>query len=209
MKNNARMEHNGHHRQHFSYAEILHLIEPGSTVLDLGCGEGELLERLIRERGVRGRGVDIEERMIRTCISRGLSVFQGDLDEGLKDYTTNSYDYVILNHTLQVVHRPDLLLQEMLRVGRFGIVNFPNFAHILNRLQLFAGGRMPVNRHIPYEWYDTPNIHFCTRRDFEVLCREMGYEIIRIIDTRNGKRRAPFLCNLLSTEVCFLLRGTD
>ncbi len=206
---NADMSSNMQTRQHFSYEELLSLIEPGSTVLDLGCGSGELLDRLIHERNVRGRGVDIEETMIRTCIGRGLSVFQGDLDEGLKDYLTNSYDYVILNHTLQVVHRPDLLLQEMLRVGRFGIVNFPNFAHVVNRLQLAVGGRMPVNRRIPYEWYDTPNIHFCTRKDFRVLCREMGYEIIRIIDTSNGKRRLPILPNLLSTEVCFLLRGTS
>lgn len=191
----------------FSYDEIVKLVEPGSTVLDLGCGDGELLLRLMKERHVRGRGVDIQENMIQQCISKGISVFHGNLDEGLKDYTTGSYDYVILNRTLQVVHNPVLLLSEMIRVGHRAIVNFPNFGYILNRLQLGFQGRMPVNRNLPFQWYNTPNIHFCTRKDFLLLCRELGIPILQEIAITKGRRKRPFLRNLLSSEVCFVLQG--
>lgn len=191
----------------FSYDEIVKLVEPESTVLDLGCGDGELLLRLMKERKVRGRGVDIEESMIHRCISKGISVFHGNLDEGLKDYTTGSYDYVILNRTLQVVHNPVLLLSEMIRVGRQAIVNFPNFGYIQNRLQLMFQGRMPVNKNLPFQWYNTPNIHFCTRKDFLVLCRELGIPILKEIAITQGRRKRPLMRNLLSSEVCFVLQG--
>jgi methionine biosynthesis protein MetW len=192
---------------HFSYDEIVDLIRPGSTVLDLGCGNGELLHRLINEKQVRGRGVDIEEEMIVQCIARGISVYQGDLDEGLKDYGSGSYDYVILNQTLQVVYRPVMLLQEMVRVGRKIIVNFPNFGYLVNRYQLFVHGRMPVNRNLPYQWYDTPNIHFCTRKDFIALCDTMGIPILREVALRRTRRVVPMFRNLLATEICFVLQG--
>lgn len=195
-------------RDHFSYDEIVELVRPGSSVLDLGCGNGELLQRLSRERQARGRGVDIEEQMIVQCIGRGISVYQGDLDEGLKDYATASYDYVILNQTLQMVHHPIMLLQEMVRVGREVIVNFPNFGYIVNRFQLMVLGRMPVNKNLPYQWYDTPNIHFCTRKDFVVLCREMGITILHEIALRRNRRVPRRLRNSLATEVCFVLQGT-
>lgn len=196
-------------RDHFSYDEIVALVRHGSSVLDLGCGNGELLQRLSRERQVRGRGVDIEEEMIVQCIGRGISVYQGDLDEGLKDYATGSYDYVILNRTLQMVRHPVMLLQEMVRVGREVIVNFPNFGYIVNRFQLMVLGRMPVNRDIPYQWYDTPNIHFCTRKDFVVLCGNLGIPILHEIALRRN-RRVPYSArNLLATEVCFVLQGTS
>ena len=120
----------------------------------------------IEERGVKGLGVAIEEAMVLQCIQKGISVFQGDLDEGLKDYETGSYDYVILSHTLQVVHRPKQLLQEMIRVGRRVIVNFPNFGYLGVRLKLLFTGRMPETRDLPYKWYDTPNIHLCCRARF-------------------------------------------
>jgi methionine biosynthesis protein MetW len=190
---------------HFSYDEIVRLVEPGSSVLDLGCGDGELLSRLMAERKAVGRGVEIDESMISACISRGISVFHGNLDEGLKDYATGSYDVVILNRTLQMIHQPVMLLQEMLRVGRRAIVNFPNFGHVTNRVQLGFQGRMPVNRNLPYEWYNTPNIHFCTRRDFTILCRELGIAIVEEIAMKAGKRVRPVFRNLLSTEVLFVL----
>lgn len=193
--------------EHFSYEEIAKLVDRGSTVLDLGCGNGELLQLLRVSRDAKVRGVDIEESMIRECMARGISVFQGDLDEGLKEYASASYDYVILNETLQVVHEPVLLLREMVRVGRHAIVNFPNFGYIVNRMQLLLGGRMPVTKEIPYQWHNTPNIHFCTRRDFKTLCRELDIEILRSVDMRHGRRVRLTFRNLGSTECCFLLKG--
>lgn len=192
---------------HFSYDEIAALVAPGSTVLDLGCGDGELLQLLRDTRGARVRGVDIEETMIRECVAKGLSVFQGNLDEGLKEHASASYDYVILNETLQVVHEPALLLREMVRVGRHAIVNFPNFGYFVNRLQFAFRGRMPVTKDLPHQWHNTPNIHFCTRRDFQALCRELDIRIISAIDLRHGRRLRHVAPNLLSTECCFVLRG--
>jgi methionine biosynthesis protein MetW len=195
-------------QNHFSYDEIAELVEPGSSVLDLGCGRGLLLEKLIQERKVSGRGVDIEEEMIFECISKGISVFQGDLDEGLRDYGSASYDYVILNSTLQVVHNPLFLLSEMLRVGKKAIINFPNFGHLYNRIQLACTGQMPKTASLPYEWYNTPNIHLCTRKDFIRLCTREHISILKIIDMKNGRRISSFLSNVRATEVCFLLLGT-
>ena len=194
-------------RLHGDYDTIVSLVRPGATALDLGCGDGELLLRLKKERNVHGRGVDIEEAMILQCIERGISVFQGDLDEGLKDYGTGSYDYVILNQTLQMIHRPVMLLKEMLRVGKRVIVNFPNFGYILNRIQLGIGGRMPVNKNIPFQWHDTPNIHFCTRRDFVELCEELSVEILEEIALRHGRPLRTPGRNVFATEILLVLRG--
>lgn len=187
------------------FDEIVGIIKPGSSVLDLGCDDCTLLDRLIRERHVQGRGVDITDRSIQECIRKGISVFHGDLDEGLKDHPTGAYDYVILSRTLQQVRHPHLLLREMVRVGRTVIVNYPNFAHVINRIQLALGGRMPVNKHIPYQWYDTPNIHFFTHRDFRRLCTEMGVRIESEIFLNRGRRLPGFLPNLFATEVCCVL----
>ncbi len=196
-------------RPHLNYEEIVKIIEPGSSVLDLGCGDGELLYRLKKEKNVIGRGVDIEERMIMLCISKGLSVFQGNLDEGLKDYSSKSYDYVILNQTLQVTHKPVLVLHEMLRVGKKAIISFPNFGYYKLRLQLLFKGRMPVTRELPYQWYNTPNIHLCTRNDFINLCRENNIKILKEIDIKSGKRIKKVLPNLRATEVIFILEKED
>lgn len=191
------------------FDHIVSMVVPGSTVLDLGCGDCTLLERLRMQRGTRGRGVEIEDQLIQECIRRGVSVFHGNLDEGLKDHPSQSYDYVILSRTLQMVHNPDMLLQEMVRVGKRAIVSFPNFAYIVNRWQLGLGGRMPVNKNLPYEWYNTPNIHFFTQRDFVQLCAQLGIEIERQMFLRRGRRIPAILPNLFATEVCCLIRGAD
>ena len=196
-------------RQRFSYEKIAEVVSEAATVLDLGCGDGELLRLLHARRGTHGRGVEIDESMIRQCVQSGISVFQADLDAGLKEFASGSYDYVILNETLQVVHDPVSLLREMVRVGRKAVINFPNFGYILNRAQLFFAGRMPVNREIPFEWYNTPNIHFCTRRDFVALCREQGFRVEETIDLRHDRRISAFLANLLSTECCFVITGRN
>ncbi len=196
-------------RPHLNYEEIVKIIEPGSSVLDLGCGDGELLYRLKQEKNVIGRGVDIEERMIMLCISKGLSVFQGNLDEGLKDYSSKSYDYVILNQTLQVTHKPVLVLHEMLRVGKKAIISFPNFGYYKLRFQLLFKGRMPVTKELPYQWYNTPNIHLCTRNDFITLCKENNIRILKEIAIKSGKRIKKIFPNLRATEVIFILEKEE
>ena len=156
------------------YKIIEDLVPDGATVLDLACGDGELLSELIAEKHVHGSGVEIDQGAVEKCIARGLSVFHGDLDAGLADFSDQSHDVVILSLSLQQLRRPRMIIREMVRVGRLAIVSFPNFAHWTPRLQLSVGGRMPVSRDLPYQWWDTPNIHLCTIRDFRGLCREEG-----------------------------------
>ena len=153
-------------------------IAPHSRVLDLGCGDGTLLSRLRTTRQVTGYGLEIDSANIVKCIKAGVNVIQTDLDAGLSDFDANSFDYVIMSQTLQAVYYPERLLDEMLRVGREGIVTFPNFGHWQCRLQLTLGGHMPVSRTLPSEWYNTPNIHLCTLQDFERLCRKKGIAIL-------------------------------
>lgn len=191
------------------FKEIAQLIPEGSTVLDLGCADGDLLDYLSRTKQVKGMGVDIDEKMVLQCVAKGISVFQGNLDEGLKDYQTASYDYVILSRTLQVVHKPVLILKEMVRVGKHAIVNFPNFGYFPIRLQLLVKGKMPVTPSLPFQWYDTPNIHLCTKKDFQNLCKELGIPILKEINLWNSTRIPPFLGNLCASEVCFLLQGSS
>ncbi|MBF0283485.1 MAG: methionine biosynthesis protein MetW [Magnetococcales bacterium] len=162
-------------------AVIADLVTEGARILDLGCGDGLLLEYLFRHKRVKGFGVEISEEGIRSCISRGLPVYHGDIDQGLEDHRDGAFDFVILSHTLQTIHHPRFVLQEMLRVGRKGIVSFPNFGHWEIRLSLLLHGRMPKSPVLPYDWHDTPNIHMCTIRDFEELCRESGIQIVRQI----------------------------
>jgi methionine biosynthesis protein MetW len=153
------------------YTLIKDLVPQGATVLDLACGHGELLAELISEKQVHGSGVEIDQEAVEACIAKGLSVFHGDLDAGLADFSDQSHDVVILSLSLQQLRRPRMIVREMVRVGRLAIVSFPNFAHWLTRSQLLVGGRMPVSRDLPYQWWDTPNIHLCTIRDFRALCR--------------------------------------
>ena len=149
---------------------ISSLITAGSSVLDLGCGSGELLALLVQEKQVRAQGIEIDEQAIYACVARGLSVFHGDIDSGLADYADRSFDYVLLNQSLQQVKKIDAVLNDALRVGRKVIIGFPNFAHVTARFQIFFRGRTPVTPSLPYEWYDTPNLHFLSISDFTAYC---------------------------------------
>lgn len=153
-------------------------IQRGSRVLDLGCGDGSLLEYLRDQREVDGLGVEIEDLPIRQCLQKGLNVVEQDLDSGLANFRDNSFDVVVMAQALQTLRSPHLVIDEMLRVGRECIVTFPNFGYWRGRLYLGYQGRMPVSKFLPYTWYDTPNIHFCTVRDFEALCREKNIRVL-------------------------------
>jgi methionine biosynthesis protein MetW len=188
------------------YDQVVSLVEPGASVLDLGCGNGALLERLIREKGVRGVGVEIAEDAVIECLHKGLSVFQGNIDEGLADYGDASYDVVVLNQTLQIIRRPAFVIEEMLRVGKRAVISFPNFGHWSVRLQLLAQGRMPRTPKLPFEWHDTPNIHLLTIRDFRDFCRKRRIQVLREIDLRAGRRQAGrWGANWLADEGLFLV----
>lgn len=152
------------------FAAIAAWIPEGASVLDLGCGDGSLLRYLKDTRSVRGYGVEISDRDIVSCITNGVSVIQNDLDAGLADFEDGSFDFVILSQTLQAIRHTEPLIQEMLRVGREGIVSFPNFGYWKNRMQVLLGN-MPVSSDLPYQWYNTPNVHLCTLNDFEEFCR--------------------------------------
>lgn len=164
-------------------------IKPRERVLDLGCGDGSLLRQLIDEKGVQGYGIEINHDAIARCVAAGVDVVEQDLDEvGLANFTDDSFDTVVMNQTLQAVHYPHLMLDEMLRVGKAGIVVFPNFGHWRCRLHLLTRGRMPVSKFLPHQWYDTPNIHFCTIEDFEHLCHQKNITIInrRFVNVYGG-----------------------
>jgi methionine biosynthesis protein MetW len=187
------------------YAIIGELVEPDSRVLDLGCGEGELLEWLAENKHVEGRGIEIDGPKVQRAIARGVSVYQGDIDEGLSGYPDASFDYIILSQTLQETRRPLAVLQEMLRVGQHAIVAFPNFGHWSVRLAMLWRGRSPRTKCFPHEWYNSPNIHFLTIRDFENLARDRGWTVDRKIFT-SGRRVGTFLANLMAEVAVFLVR---
>ncbi len=185
-------------------ALIADWVRPGSRVLDLGCGDGRLLAALQRNHGTSGYGVEIDPDNIVSCIANGINVVQSNLDEGLTEFDDDSFDYVVMTQTIQAVRYPDKLLHEMLRVGREGIVTFPNMGHWRCRVQL-CFGRMPVTAHLPNTWYDTPNIHICTISDFEDFCADAGFEILQrtTVDashrTSLGMRLMPRLLGEIAT----------
>ncbi len=169
-------------------------IRSGSRVLDLGCGNGDLLKYLTDRRAATGYGVEISDENLLASVRSGANVIQMDLESGLSVFESHSFDYVILSQTLQAVHQTELIVREMLRVGKEGIVTFPNFGYWQHRLDIL-GGRMPVSEDLPYQWYDTPNIHLCTLKDFETFCARLGVRIVeRMVLTRGRsiQRRANF-----------------
>lgn len=190
------------------YDFIVGLVERGSRVLDLGCGDGLLLSRLIGEKRARGTGVEISQEGIQSAIARGLSVVQADLDEGLADYQDQSFDWVILNQTLQSLAKPLLVLEEMLRVGKRAIVGLPNFGYWRLRLRLLVSGHVPSSPNLPYRWYDTPATRLLTIEDFRQSCRERGMSIRQEIYLAGMGRRRHTWPNLLSETGIFVLAGS-
>ncbi len=190
------------------YGVILKWIAQGSSVLDLGCGVGGLLDLLVRERGVRAQGIEIDEQAIYQCVAKGLSVFHEDIDQGLSDYGDQSFDYVILNQSFQQVKSPDLVLKEALRVGREVIVGFPNFAHYQARLQIFFRGKTPVTPSLPYQWHDTPNLHFLSISDFIDYCRQRNIKLEKAAFV-GKKRRIRILPNLFASTGIFLISNRE
>jgi methionine biosynthesis protein MetW len=184
---------------------IIHnIIEPGVRVLDLGCGNGDLIYFLAKEKGARVQGIELSEEAIYRCVEKGLSVFHSDIDSGLSEYPDHSFDYVILNQSLQEVKKADFVLKEALRVGKKVIVGFPNFAHLYARLQLCFGGKTPITASLPYRWYNTPNLHFLSVSDFRHFCREKGIRILcaRFLGTR---RLVRFWPNLFALNAIFVI----
>jgi len=186
------------------YAIIGEIVEPSARVLDLGCGEGELLQWLVESKQVEARGVEISREKVQRAIARGVSVFQGDIDEGLADYPDAAFDYVILSQTLQETHHPRQVLREMLRVGRRAIVAFPNFGHWRVRLSMLASGRAPRTHLFPYAWFDSPNIHFLTVKDFEELAALEHLTVERRYCLA-GRRRITTFPNLFAEVAVFLI----
>ncbi len=190
---------------------IADMVEPGSRVLDVGCGDGALLDLLASRRQVDARGIELSREGVARCLARGLSVVQGDADADLADYPDDAFDYVILSQTIQATRRPRSVLENMLRIGRRAIVSFPNFGHWSIRAHLLFKGRMPVTENLPESWYDTPNIHFCTIRDFVGLCEEVGAVTERAValnaaGTDIGVRAPWWFWNLFGQQAVFLLR---
>ncbi len=176
-------------------------IRPSASVLDLGCGDGLLLRHLAQARDVRGYGIEIADENVIACVRNGVNVIQSDLESGLSGFDVHSFDYVILSQTLQTVRQTAQILAEMLRVGREAIVTFPNMGFWSHRLQILLG-RMPISKSLPYQWYDTPNVHLCTIGDFEAFCSSNGIRVLERI-VMHGGQRVHALPNLLGSLAVF------
>lgn len=192
-----------------NYTIITEIIDNGAKILDLGCGDGTLLKKLIDEKNVHGIGVEIDQNSAISAIEKGLSVIQGNIDEGLKEFSDKEYDWVILNQTVQSTDKPDYVIEEMLRVGKKVVVSFPNFAYWKVRFYLFFKGRMPKSKVLPFEWFDTPNIHLLTINDFYEFCHKRNINILQSIYMTRAKVRRGMLIraisNFFTEEVMFVI----
>ncbi len=194
----------------FDLRVIASWIEPGAKVISLGCGEGDLLSFLKKNKQIIGTGIDNNEDKVARCIERGLSVLQGDINEELSDYPDGTFDYVVLSQTLQQIYQPSTLLRAMLRIGKKGIVSFPNFSHWRIRLQLLFTGYAPVSHLLPFGWYDTPNIRVITIKDFRKYSKKVGFNILKeVAINTNGRNKQEkiikYLPNMLATYGIFLI----
>jgi methionine biosynthesis protein MetW len=183
---------------------ILDWVDRGTTVLDLGCGSGELLYLLIKEKGVRGHGIEISVEEIYKCVAKGLNILHGDIENGLADYKDQSFDYVVLNQSMQQIIHVDRVVQDALRVGKKVIVGFPNFTYYRSRLQILFGGKTPVNPSLPYQWHETPNLHFLSILDFIEYCRKKKVKIERRAFLGKDKR-VYFFPNVFAQTGIFLI----
>ncbi|MDX2233952.1 MAG: methionine biosynthesis protein MetW [Hyphomonadaceae bacterium] len=196
------------------YEVIVSQVRAHARVLDVGCGDGALLQRLIREKQVKGRGMELSQAGVNACVGKGLAVVQGDADRDLQFFPDRSFDYVILSKTIQAVHRPGAVLSELARIGDRVIVSLPNFGHWRTRLSLLVHGRMPVNASLPAAWHETENIHLCTVRDFAALSESLGLMVERAFPISRGHAGAPFAATLwranwFAEDVVFVLRARE
>ena len=194
---------------HVNYSHIIEIVEENSKVLDLGCGDGCLLKMLKDEKNVYGKGIEINQDCVIKSIQNGVSTIQGDIDEGLLQFSDNEYDYVILNSTLQSTEKPHFVIKEMLRVGKKVVVSFPNFGYWKVRCYLFFKGKMPMSESLPFTWYDTPNIHLLTINDFFEYAKQNNITILKEMYFTNDKQKKGFLSKKLSAlfaeEAIFVL----
>lgn len=186
------------------YKVIAEVVEEKSKVLDLGCGNGVLLEYLVKERQVNGHGIELLSSCIKQCVEKGLTVFHADIQSGLKDYPDSKFDYVIMNQSMQEMKNVDFIMDEALRVGKKLIVGFPNFAHINSRIKLAFGGKAPMTQTLPYSWYDTPNLHFLSIIDFKEFCQKKNFIVEKSFYLGKNKT-VCFLPNLRALDAVFVL----
>ncbi len=187
---------------------IYQLIEPDSKVLDLGCGQGDLLDLLVKRKNVKAQGIELKEEAIYNCVEKGLSVFHGDIDSGLSEYPDKTFDYVILNQTMQEAKNVEFVIDEALRVGKKVVVGFPNFAYIGSRLKLLLKGKSPITLSLPYFWYNTPNLHFLSVKDFKEFCIEKNIRVVKAfyLSKRKSLRLLP---NLFALNALFVIENNN
>lgn len=191
-----------------NHAIVAKMVEENSSVLDLGCGDGALLQELVKNKNVNGLGIEIDQNLVIKALEKGLQIIQGNIDEGLCDFDENQWDYVILNQTLQSTVHPEYVVEEMLKVGKKVIVSFPNFAYWRVRFYLFFRGKMPMSDFLPFEWYNTPNIHLLTINDFFEFCQKRNITIEKAIYCTKGKAKKSIfksIANFFSEEAIFLI----